>query len=398
MPENIVMPRVGGYDVQSVVLLRWLKHEGDTLQAGDAVAEVESAKATIELPAPHSGTLLRIVVEEGTEVSVGTVLAVVELDGEQIIAKSADANITATASVPEHGTRSKVSPVARKLAEEWHLDLRQIQGTGPGGRITREDVERTHNQMATESPKTVSPESIPAPSSVEWSETVPILDQPLSKMRRVIAERMTESATSVPHFVIVNEVDMEAALEIRGQLNARSGATKVSITDLVVRAVAIALQRFPILNSSYAGDHLVIHPNINIGFAVMLEGGLVTPVIHQANEKSLFEVADLSATLIERARLGRLQVDDLSDGTFTITNLGMFDVEHFIPIINPPEAAILAIGTARTLAVVMNGEILPRRRMNTSLAADHRVTDGAMAGQFLQEIKALLQAPVQLLI
>ncbi len=385
MSENILMPRVGGYDVQEAVLVRWLKREGDAVSAGEPVAEVESDKATIELPSPHTGTIARILVAEGASVSVGTALATVMACGENPVDGAREDKTVAAPADPGAGGRVKVSPVARKLADEWQLDLTRIRGTGPDGRITREDVERAREGLTSAPPATDG-------------QAAPAADQPLSKMRRVIAERMTLSATTVPHFTVVSEIDMDAALALREQLNSSVGAGGVSITDLLVRAAALALRRFPILNASFAGDRLVRHPDINIGLAVTLQDGLVTPVLYRADVLPLLELSRRSAALVERARGGHLQMDDLGAATFTISNLGMFDVAHFIPIINPPEAAILAVGTVRATAAVVSGTIQVRQRLNAALAVDHRVTDGATAAQFLQELKAYLQAPARLLI
>ena len=398
VPENIVMPKVGGYDVEQVVLVRWLKHEGDSLAAGEPLVEVESDKAIVELPSPQTGTLARIRVAAGSTVAVGTVLGVIASEGEQLPAENRE-DARPTASAPPDGAPARrVSPVARKLADMWRLDLTDVQGTGPDGRITRQDVERIHAGLAGRAPIPPSADPVAAAAPPRERQTIEPESQPLDKMRRVIAERMTRSATTVPHFCVVNEVDMEAALDLREQLNGTPGGIKVSITALVVRAAALALERFPVLNTSYADGRLVQHPDINIGLAVMLENGLVTPVLHQVNAKPLLELAAQAGALVERARTGHLQVGDLDGGTFTLTNLGMFDVEHFLPIINPPEAAILAVGSVRPLAVVHNGEIQARRRVKMALAVDHRVADGATAARFLQEIKSYLQAPARLLI
>lgn len=385
MPTDIVMPKVGGYDVQNATLVRWHKQEGETVQVGEILSEIESDKATLELPAPVAGILLRILITEGTNVPVGTVLAIVGQPGE-----SADVGIPSAS----HGEReaaksqdhSKASPLARKLAAQWQIDLGQVHGTGPEGRITREDIERAHEQQV------VSPAAAHG-----TADSAPDGRVPLSKMRRAIAQRMTLSATSVPHFTVVSEIDMQAALALRMRLNALPGDAAISVTDMVVRAAALSLRSFAALNTSYAGDELVLHQAINIGIAVMLEAGLVTPVIHQADQKSLADLAKASQALVARARAGRLQAEDLSDGTFTISNLGMFDVEHFLPIINPPEAAILAVATIREVAVVVKGKVKPRQRMNLALTVDHRVADGALAARFLQEMKALLEDPLRLL-
>jgi len=421
MSTDIVMPKVGGYDVQNATLVRWLKKEGEQVRADEPVAEIESEKATLELTSPVAGVMLRIAVAEGAEVPVGTLLAIVGQPGEAVAAPAPvrlaearqDGAWARIAAAPDVSTadadtddRLKVSPLARRLAAQWQIDLRSLRGSGPDGRITREDIERAHAQQAAASEQAVaqapSPAAAPAPTAVT-APSGPMANapadrrEPLSKMRRAIDQRMTASATSAPHFTVVSEIDMQAALELRQKLNALQDAAGVSITDMVVRAAALALRAFPRLNASYAGDDLVLHQDINIGVAVMLEDGLVTPVVKHVDRKTLSELASDSRALIERARSGHMLAGDLSGGTFTVSNLGMFDVGHFLPIINPPEAAILAVASVRQVAAVVNGEITPRQRMNVALTVDHRVADGALAARFLQTLKALLEEPLRLL-
>ena len=384
---NVIMPSLG-FDMTEGRLARWLKNEGDPVEKGQAIAEIETEKATVEIEAAASGILARIVVRAGETVPVGTLIGVIAEAGEKVTAVSAP-----PAPVPEAGegaalseARVKASPVARKMAEEAGLDLSRIKGTGPGGRVSERDV-----QAAIAAGSASEPAGIPAGSA-------PGATVPLNRMRRTIARRMAESKTTVPHFYITVEINMDDAMKMREQLNGLAPETeRISVNDLIVAAAARTLARFPALNASYREGNLEMHSQVNIGIVVALEDGLIPPVVRDADKKPLKRIAAESRALTERARTNKLRSDDLGGGTFTVSNLGMFDVDEFIAIINPPEAAILAVGAVTRRPVAAAGEVRIASLMKTTLSVDHRVADGAQAGRFMQEFKKLLENPVNLL-
>jgi len=395
MSTNVIMPALG-FDMTEGLLARWLVNEGDPVEKGRAIAEIETEKATVEIEAAASGTLAKVIVHAGETVPVGTLIGVIAEAGEIITAvptPTAPAAPIPPAPVPEAGegtapaeARVKASPVARKMAEEAGLDLSRVQGTGPGGRVLERDV-----QAAIAAGSSVVPPVVSAgPAS---GATVP-----LNKMRRAIARRMTESKAAAPHFYITVEINMDDAMKMREQLNGLAPeAERISVNDLVVAAAARTLARFPALNASYREGGLEMHPQVNIGIAVALEDGLIPPVLRDADRKTLKNIAAESRALAERARTNRMRSDDLGGGTFTVSNLGMFDVDEFIAIINPPEAAILAVGAVTRRPVAAAGEVRIASLMKATLSVDHRVADGAQAGRFMQEFKKLLETPLGLL-
>ena len=396
MSTDVIMPALG-FDMTEGLLARWLKNEGDPVEKGQAIAEIETEKATVEIEAAAAGILARIIVHAGETVPVGTLIGVIAEAGKEVAAGSAPAPSPpappSPAPVPEAGegsapseARVKASPVARKMAEEAGLDLSRIKGSGPGGRVVERDVQAA-----------IAAGSAPAPPGVP-AGPAPGATVPLNRMRRTIARRMTESKAAAPHFYITVEINMDDAMKMREQLNALSPeAEKISVNDLVVAAAARTLARFPVLNASYRDDTLEMHPQVNIGIVVALEDGLLPPVLRDADKKPLKRIAAESRALAERARTNKLRSDDLGGGTFTVSNLGMFDVDEFIAIINPPEAAILAVGAVIPRPVAAAGEVRIAPLMKTTLSVDHRVADGAQAGRFLQEFKKLLENPVALL-
>lgn len=392
MATNVIMPALG-FDMTEGQLARWLKNEGDPVEKGQAIAEIETEKATVEIEAAASGILTRIFVQAGETVPVGTVIGVIAATGEEVVAVPAPPAPPPSAPAPEAGegaasseARVKASPVARKMAEEAGLDLSRIKGTGPGGRVLERDV-----QAATTAKSAPEPPGVPAGPA-------PGATVPLSRMRKTIARRMTESKAMAPHFYVTVEINMNEAMKMREQLNSLAPETeKISVNDLIVAAAAKTLARFPDLNASYREGNLEMHSQVNIGIAVALEDGLIPPVLRDADKKTLRKIAAESRALTERARTNKLRSDDLGGGTFTVTNLGMFDVDEFIAIINPPEAAILAVGTVTLRPVAAAGEVRIASLMKTTLSVDHRVADGAKAGRFMQEFKKLLENPVALL-
>ena len=396
MPTNIIMPSMG-FDMTEGLLARWLKNEGDPVVKGQPIAEIETEKATVEIEAAASGILARIIVQAGETVPVGTLIGVIAEAGDEVTTVSAPSPAPPApappAPVSEAGegaapsdARVKASPVARKMAEEAGLDLSQIKGTGPGGRVVERDVQAA-----------IASGSVPAPPGVP-ARPSPGATVPLNRMRKTIARRMAESKTTAPHFYVTVEINMDDAMKMREQLNSVAPeAERISVNDLIVAAAARTLARFPVMNASYREDNLEMHSQVNIGIAVALEDGLIPPVLRDADKKTLKKIAAESRELTERARANKLRSDDLGGGTFTVSNLGMFDVDEFIAIINPPEAAILAVGAVTRRPVAAAGEIRIALLMKTTLSVDHRVADGAQAGRFMQEFKKLLENPVTLL-
>jgi pyruvate dehydrogenase E2 component (dihydrolipoamide acetyltransferase) len=417
MAYRVTMPQLG-YDMTEGAVARWRKREGEPVQRGEVIAEIETDKATVELEAFSSGVLRKILLPEGQRVPVGTLMAVIADPNEPIDdilreagvlqpapaapAQPAEAPTEAhPAAPPAEEVRVRATPVARRLAEELGIDLRQVKGTGPEGRITREDVEayaaRLREQAAPAAP---APPRVEAPAPAAPPPAVPeAVEEPLSRMRQTIARRMTESKQQAPHFYVTVEVDMTEAMRLRAQLNAQlEEEARLSVNDLIIKAAAKALTKFPRLNSAFAGDRLRVFKAVNIAMAVATTDGLLAPVVHDAVGKSIFEIARETKELARRAREGHLRAEDQVGGTFTVSNLGMFDVENFAAIINPPNAAILATGSVQRRPVVRGDEVVVADVMKATISVDHRVTDGAEAAQFLGEFKRLLENPVSLLI
>jgi pyruvate dehydrogenase E2 component (dihydrolipoamide acetyltransferase) len=453
MAEYIVMPKLG-FDMREGVLNNWLKQVGDTVNRGDVVAEIESDKATLELEAQVAGVLLQTLHGPGDVVPVGANLAIVGQAGEDVssmaggngqAAAPAEATTTtnaplAAASAPAVADKPAVAqaetapqtpaatesyppappavptttveadesypggvratPVARRLAEEKQVDLLRVTGSGPDGRIRKADVEA----FLAAPPTAPAPAPAPTPSPTA-APSAPVTAGPdseeiaLTRLRQAIGRRMTESKTTVPHFYVTTEVDMGAALALRKQINETlPDEQKVSVNDLIVKAAALALRDFPNLNAAFGGDKIIRHKRISIGSAVAVEGGLLTVVQKDTDTSTLSKVAADNRAMIARAREGKVKPDDVEGGTFTVSNLGAFDVDHFIAIINPPDAAILAIGSARQVPVVVDGQLAVGTRMKATISADHRVTDGAEAARFMQRFKALLEQPMRLLV
>jgi pyruvate dehydrogenase E2 component (dihydrolipoamide acetyltransferase) len=420
MAEYIVMPKLG-FDMREAVLVAWLKQEGDQVAKGDIVAEIESDKATLELEAFESGVLLKHLEKEGAIVPVGADLAIVGEEGEDIsdMLASSGGNEAAEdeapkaepaaqkASAPANGAASapvvssefpggvKATPVARRIAKENNVDLTRVNGSGADGRIRKSDVEAflaSPQASATAAPIAFS--ATPVPSGPETEEI------PTSRLRQAIARRMVESKTTVPHFYVTTEIDMGLVMDLRKQVNntLEAKGVKVSVNDMIVKAVALALREFPNLNASFAGDKIVRHNRIHVGTAVAVEGGLLTVVQKNTDITPLAQVAVDNREMILRAREGKVKPEDVDGSTFTVSNLGAFDVDHFIAIINPPDAAILAVGSAKQVPVVVDGELAVGWRMKATISADHRVTDGAEAAQFMQTLKTIMEQPLQLLL
>jgi len=409
LATSIVMPQMG-YDMQQGTVVRWHKKEGDPVARGDVLADIETDKATVEFEAFVSGVLRKIVAQEGIAIPVGDLIAVItgpdEALPEGLLSGTGSGNtddapggngatsvaaqpVSTVASAPPAaapGGEVRASPIARRLAREQGIDLAVVTGTGPGGRIVEQDV-LNHLESASQ-PGSDTANASAEPERVE-----------LSRMRQTIAKVTSDSKRDIPHFYVSSEVDMTKATEIRGDLNeVLSTESRVSVNDLVVKACAMALQKFPKFNAFYQGGHLQMNPDINIGIAIALESGLIVPGINGCQAKSLMEIAAASRDLIARAHSGTLRNEEYSGTTFSVSNLGMFDVDSFTAIIYPPHAAILAVGRVKEQPVARGGQVTVAQIMTATLSVDHRVADGAEAARFIMEIKGLLEKPAALII
>ena len=410
MATTVAMPQMG-YDMTEGTVVRWRKQEGDAVSRGEVIAEIETDKATVEMEAYSTGVLGKIVVGEGTTVPVGQPIAVITEPGEEVPpmdelsvpapvetaaeapappAPAAQAPPAAAPPVARSG-QVRASPIARRLAQEKGIDLALVTGTGPGGRITEADVQGYEAQAPAP--------TVPAAASVGRVE--------LTRMRRAIAGVTTQSKREIPHFYVTSEIDMTRAMDLRSQLNeslqagpqATGGETpRVSVNDTIVKAAARALEKYPKFNASFQGDYLEIHADLNIGIAIALERGLILPAISGCQSRSLVEIASASTDLIRRAQGGTLRAEEYTGGTFSISNLGMFDVESFAAIIFPPNAAVLAVGTVKQQPIVRDGQVTIAQIMKGTLSVDHRVADGAEGAQFLMEVKRNLENPAGLLL
>ncbi len=431
---KVVMPKLSEA-MESGKIIKWLKKEGDRIQGGDILAEVETDKADVEMEAFGAGVLRKVLAPAGETVPIGALIGVIADPADDISALLASAPagagagggsvapagaasaatptprpagptpsappasvvrpaaiVSAPAAVPvagvgqgAQGGRVKASPLAKKIAAQTGVDLRLIQGSGPGGRIIRRDVEAAGSSAA--------PAAMPA--AVAGAE---FEDVPLSPIRAAIARRMPLSKAPVPHFYVTSEVAMDRAWELREQLNALEGQPKISVNDLVIRACALTLLKHPGVNASLQGDAIRVFHRAHIGIAVALDDGLITPVLRDCHAKPLAQIAVEARDLAERARNRKLRASELSGATFSISNLGMFDVAEFSAIINPPEGAILAVGSVRRVPVVDDTGLGVGRRMMLTISCDHRVMDGAMGARFLQDVKRLLEEPLRLLV
>jgi pyruvate dehydrogenase E2 component (dihydrolipoamide acetyltransferase) len=406
MPEEIVMPRLSD-TMQQGTIVRWLKREGDTVAKDDVLAEVETDKAIMELQSYVSGVLERILVPEGSTAPIGSPIAIVRLPGEtpmeaprmeapqtpQVESAEDTAKLQISSAEAQVG-RIKASPLARRIAEEMGVDLSRVRGTGEGGRIIKEDVLAFVEQHRGQVPAPSPLREAPAASLTEPTE------RPLGHIQKVIARRMVESKTTVPHFYVTVEVDMGNALRLRDEINStlRTEGIEVTLNDMVVKAVALALRAMPEVNASFAGDKLLVHQRVNVGIAVGTDELLLVPVIKDCDRKPLKEIAAEARRLVEKARAGRLALEDVEGGTFTVSNLGMYGVDEFSAIVNPPQAAILAVGAVQEKPVVQHGQIVMAQRMRITLSADHRVFYGVTGAKFLSKVRELLEKPLLLLV
>jgi len=413
MAEFIAMPKLSDTMTEGT-LVRWLKNEGDKVSTGDVLAEVETDKATMEMVADDSGILGKIYVPAGGKATIGSAIAVLVEPGETPPdAPAADAPAAASSSpsgpaapkgpasrsgsrtAAASGSRVKASPLARKVAADRDIDLRNVTGTGPGGRIVRADVIAARHSAGTAA----------AAKPVQTIRPVAGTDDkrlPLSGMRTIIAERLLASKTQIPHFYLNMEVDSAPILALRARVNAdseKSGGNKYTVNDFILKAVAAAAAEVPAVNASFDGDSIVQFASVNLSVAIAVEDGLVTPVIKSAHSKSLLEISTAVKDLATRARNKKLSPDEFAGGTITVSNLGAYGIDTFSAIINPPQAAIISIGASKKVPVVnAAGQIVPGDRMWVGLSGDHRVVDGAVAAQYLAALKKLLESPELMLI
>lgn len=428
MAETISMPKLG-FDMAEGTLVRWVILEGEPVTKGAVLAEIETDKATVEVESTYDGIVARHLVKAGDIVPVNTPIAVIAAPGEKVEIEAAAPESTApepaqaapqpatpveaaspvsATAAPESGRLPggvKASPLARRLAEEQGIDLLLVSGTGPGGRIVRKDIEAYISSAAAALVPSAVPQAAPVgaglPPLPVSSLGPPPADQvvPLNRLRSIIGRRMVEAKQQVPHFYVTHEFDMAKVMELRKQVNnLLPDQEKVSVNDFVVKASALALRQFPNLNASLKNDTVVRHGQVNVGVAVAVEGGLMTVVCKDTDRKSLRQIATELRATVGRARAGKVRPEDIEGSTFSVSNLGMYDVESFIAIINPPEAAILAVGSAREVAVVKDGAVVPGLRMKATISVDHRVSDGVEAAQFLQALANYLEEPLRLLV
>jgi pyruvate dehydrogenase E2 component (dihydrolipoamide acetyltransferase) len=435
MASHVVMPKMSD-TMEEGVVVKWLKREGDRVATGDALAEIETDKAVLELEATTDGVLHKILAREDSRVPVGQLIAVIGAAGEDLSAVSgglssppmpeeplpltnapsvvSEAHLSPAATArPETIIRERLdaSPLARRMAEEAGIDIAQVRGSGPGGRVVKRDLEAFLAQFRTSSPRQPAPHVTPPAATVEAAPSLPkppapleaagvdYSEQELSMMRQTIARRMALSKSTAPHFYLTTDIAMERAIALRQSLNELAiDGGEISFNDMILKAVANALRQCPRMNVSYVDGRLRSHQRVHLGLAVALDEGLITPVIRDCDRKSLGEIAREARELIERARARRLKPADYTGGTFSVSNLGMYDVEDFAAIINPPEAAILAVGTIKRQPVVIDGQLSIGHRMKATLSGDHRAVDGATAAHFLQIVKRLLERPLTLML
>jgi pyruvate dehydrogenase E2 component (dihydrolipoamide acetyltransferase) len=416
MAETVIMPKLG-FDMAEGTLIRWVIREGQPVQKGAVLAEIETDKATVEVESNFDGVVARHLVNEKDVVPVNTPIAIITAPGEKVpdelvAGKQAASKPAASEQaagkqaaseqvegVPETGTQTaagaaagpgpavKASPVARRLAREKGIDLSQVTGSGPAGRIVKKDIESAGMKPAA------------APVVAPPAARQPEAQVPLSKLRTAIARRMTEAKQQVPHFYITHEYDMAALMDLRKQVNNMLPEDeKISVNDMIIKAVALTLKRYPNLNASFRGSEVIQYGAVNIGIAVAVEGGLLTVVCRDSDQKPLRQIASEVKSAVSRAREGKVRLDDIEGSTFSISNLGMYNVEEFSAIINPPEAAILAVGSVKELPVVKEGQLGVGTRMKATISVDHRVSDGVEAAKFMQALAEALENPLKLLL
>ncbi len=424
MSETISMPKLG-FDMAEGTLVRWVKKTGETVNKGDVLAEIETDKATVEVESTASGVLRKLIVDEGAVVPIGSPIAIIGTADEKIeevegVSPPVHPNASTKTAPGEAGAEKasggsqvktpsgvivssvpsgvdssmiKASPLAKRMAHEGGVDLARLQGTGPGGRIVRRDIEAALAGGSRQAFQNI-PAAVLGGSPRGVDQTVP-----LSRLRQIIARRMTESKTSVPHFYVTHEYKVDELLGLREQYNhIVTDEQKISVNDFIVKAVALTLRQFPNLNAAFQGNAIIQHAAVHIGVAVAVEGGLLTVVCRDADRKPIQQISSELKGMSKRAREGKVRPEDIEGSTFSISNMGMYDVENFAAIINPPEAGILAVGTARRVPVIEGEAIVPGWRMKATIAVDHRTSDGAEAARFMQALAVYLEEPLRMVI
>jgi pyruvate dehydrogenase E2 component (dihydrolipoamide acetyltransferase) len=404
---EVIMPKMGD-GMEEGTLLSWSRKDGDKVKAGEVIGEIQTDKAVLELEAPGKGILTGFLIQEGQTVPVGVPIAAILKEGESLpadwgragaaapTAPSEEAPVealveAAAVEAPAAPARVKASPLARRIAADAGIDLSAVEGSGPGGRIVEKDVRAAMAEQS--APIPAAPASpAPAPSAAAGDQKIP-----LNRLRGIIAQRTQASFRDVPHFYVTVEVDLEAIEAVRAAFKADE-AGRISINDFVVKACAAALREMPIVNSSFGGDHLIQHGSVNVGIAAAIDDGLVVPVIKGADQLTLRQIAAASRDLVEKARANRLSPDEMGGSTFSVSNMGMLNVDAFGAIINAPNAAIVAVSSARRQVVVTESEELEvRTRMNITGSFDHRVVDGALGARFMNLVREALEKPTRLL-
>jgi pyruvate dehydrogenase E2 component (dihydrolipoamide acetyltransferase) len=444
--QTVVMPKMGD-TMEEGKILAWRKKVGDPVARGDSLAEIETDKVNIEAESFAEGVLRKILVQEGESAAVGAPIALVGAPDEALPGDDAQGPSAQPAKAPQEpaslrepvpaavgsayqparepaGTngassavaapsaegRVFISPIAKRIAQEHHLDIARIAGTGPNGRIIKDDVEALLTQQAPVATPVAQPSIQPAPQTPAQpvvsipaaTESEEVEAVTLSAMRKTIAKRLQQSMQTAPHFYLTLSIETTKLAELRTTINEYAETLpepiKVSINDLIVKGVALALARVPQVNVSFDGERLLFKKHINVGVAVALEQGLIVPVIRDTNRRGILDLARESRRLVDAARTGKLKPEEFQGGTFSVSNLGMFEIEEFTAVINPPESAILAVGAIQPTPVVVDGQVVVRDRMKVTLSVDHRALDGATGARFLQELKRLLESPMGLLV
>jgi pyruvate dehydrogenase E2 component (dihydrolipoamide acetyltransferase) len=421
MAELINMPKLG-FDMQEGTFAAWVKKVGDSIQSGDVIAEIETDKATVEVETYASGTLLHVLAEAGDILEVGAPIAIIGAEGEdysgllqggapakqpqpEAVPAAAESTESAPSAPQQDGNGRlpggvKASPVARRIAEDKGVDLKQVSGSGPGGRIIKRDVEEFTPGAAPAKAPAAMPAAGTAPSYQIMSDLKHEVI-PTSRLRATIARRMVESKQNVPHFTVTMEMDTGELVALRKQINDKlDDDHKVTVNDMIVKAAAVALREFPNLNTHFHGDQFVRYQQINIGIAVALpNGGLLNVVARNADVTALSELARKNKVMVAGAREGKVRPEDIEGSTFTVSNLGAYGVEHFTAIINPPEAGILAVGASKAIPIVNDeGELSIGNRMKITISVDHRTSDGAEGAEYMRYLRELIEDPIRLLV
>jgi pyruvate dehydrogenase E2 component (dihydrolipoamide acetyltransferase) len=427
MAQIVNMPKLG-FDMAEGTLIRWVINEGDHVSKGAVLAEIETDKATVEVESTYDGVLLRQLVPQGTAVPINDPIAVIGEPGEEVnldaiigkpgaiekpkaIGKAVEEIIihkTSPESTPALEIQippvsmeaTHASPLARSMASDMGIDLRMVHGTGPGGRITKKDIESYLPEVEVPEMAKFTSSTLIQPIAASKTFIHQTRNLPLPRLRAAIGRRMTDSKQQVPHFYITHEYDVDALTDRRKEINALlTEDDKLSVNDFIVRAVALTLLEFPNLNASLdlKNSLVIYHGEINIGVAVAVENGLLTVVNRNTDQKTIHQISAELKKVVARARDGKVRPEDIEGSTFTVSNLGMFEVDQFTAIINPPEAAILAVGSAKQVPVVINGEVSSGTRMKATLSVDHRISDGVEGAKFLQALAKYIEEPLRLL-